>query len=98
MRYIDSQNVRDTKIVFNVNAEKVVVHCYNSTQNLMVNGKMYQEFINQYLQPLFVKEIEAIKLKIEEYEVIIFLGPKRPVKATRIVRIVRSIFHQAHFM
>ena len=89
----------DTKIVFNVNAEKVVVHCYNSTQNLMVNGKMYQEFINQYLQPLFVKEIEAIKLKIEEYDsaVLISLGPKRPVRATRSVKSVRSIIHQSHF-
>ena len=58
----------DTKIVFSVNNKKVVLHCYNSTQNLMVNGKMYVEFIDQYLQPLFVKEIETIRFKITEYD------------------------------
>ena len=74
----------DTKIVFNVNGEKVVIHCYNSTQLLMVIGKMYVEFIAQYLQPLFEKEIEAMKTEIAEFDrsVVISLGPKRPVRAS----------------
>ena len=90
----------DTKIVFNVNGDKVVIHCYNTTQLLMVNGKMYTEFISQYLQPMFKKEIEDIKTDIAEYDrnVVISLGPKRPVRASRSVKSIRSIIHQPHFI
>ena len=50
----------------------------------MVIGKMYVEFIAQYLQPLFEKEIEAMKTEIAEFDrsVVISLGPKRPVRAS----------------
>ena len=89
----------DSKIVFNVNTQKVVIHCYNSTQNIMVNGKMYLEFVSQYLQPLLVEKIEESKPKIAEYgrTVISSLGPKRPVRASRSVRSVRSVIHQPLF-
>ena len=90
----------DTKIVFSVNNKKVVLHCYNSTQNLMVNGKMYVEFIDQYLQPLFVKEIETIRFKIAEYDktVVSSLAPKqRPLHATKSLKGIRSIIHQPSF-
>ena len=43
----------DTKIVFLVNAQKVTMHCYNSTQNIMVNGSIYVEFIEKFLRPFF---------------------------------------------
>ena len=34
----------DTKVVFSVNKKKVVLHCYNSTQNLKVDGSIYKYF------------------------------------------------------
>ena len=43
----------DTKIVFSVNGNKVVMHCYNSTQNLKVEGSVYLDFIRKFLEPLF---------------------------------------------
>ena len=89
----------DSKIVFSVNGEKAVLHCYNTTQNLMVNGKMYTEIINQYLKPLFVQKIEAIKLKIAEYDKIVVtsLTPKRPSRATKSVKGIRSIMNQTGY-
>ena len=48
----------DTKIVFLVNAQKVTMHCYNSTQNIMVNGSIYVEFIEKFLQPFFQTNVD----------------------------------------
>ena len=40
----------DTKIVFLVNTQKVTMHCYNSTQNVMVNGtcSSLRNFLNPF--------------------------------------------------
>ena len=89
----------DTKIVFFVNEEKVVVHCYNSTQNIMVAGGRYLEFIERFLKPLFVKNIEKIQSEVDEYDkaVIATLGKKqRLIKMTKSVRSVRSSIHQTN--
>ena len=89
----------DSKIVFSVNGEKAVLHCYNSTQNLMVNGKMYTELIEKYLQLVFIHKIEAIKLKIAEYDkvVVTSLTPKRPSRATKSVKGIKSIMSQVSY-
>ena len=89
----------DTKIVLFVNEEKVVVHCYNSTQNIMVAGGSYLEFIDRFLKPLFVKDIEKIQGEVDEYDksVIAALGKKqRLTKMTKSVRSVRSSIHQSN--
>ena len=97
----------DTKVVFQVNGEKAVIHCYNSTQNLKVDGKMFLYFVELYLQPLFMKEIEANKEKIAEYDkaVIVSLKEERvplkqktPRRATRSVKNVRSVIQLPYFI
>ena len=47
----------DTKIVFSVNSQKVVMHCYNSTQNLKVDGIAHNQFTEQFLEPLLLEKI-----------------------------------------
>ena len=89
----------DTKIVFLVNKQKVTMHCYNSTQNIMVNGSIYQQFIEKFLEPFFENNVEKMKLKIDEYDkaVITTLNAKgRPLKA-RSVKTVRSAIQQVDF-
>ena len=54
----------DTKIVLFVNGKKVVLHCYNSTQNIKVEGSIYLEFIENFLKPLFLSNLEIVKSKI----------------------------------
>ena len=48
----------DTKIVVFVNDERIVLHAYNGTQNLMVQGKNFVNFVVKCLQPYFTKKIE----------------------------------------
>ena len=43
----------DSKVTFLVNKSKVVVHVYNSTCNVKVEGSIYHTFIQKYLEPLF---------------------------------------------
>ena len=55
----------DTKVVFSVNEQKVVLHCYNSTQNLKVEGSMYSTFIEKFLLPLLQSRIQEQKENID---------------------------------
>ena len=90
----------DTKIVFLVNEQKVVMHCYNSTQNLMVNGSIYEELIEEFLEPLFRFNIERMKVSINEYDkaIVASLGAKgRPLRA-RSVKSVRSVIQTPQFV
>ena len=43
----------DSKIVFLVNENRIVVHSYNSTQNMKVEGKGYSYFIEEFLEPFY---------------------------------------------
>ena len=47
----ESKNV-DHKIEFQVNAQKVVLHAYNSKQRFTVSGQGNQVFVEQYLKPI----------------------------------------------
>ena len=69
----------DTQIVFFSNRDKVVLHCYNTTQLILVNGHGYADFIKVFLKPFF----EA-KIKMNEEDIVRFnntvldtLGSKR---------------------
>ena len=55
----------DTQIVFFSNRDKVVLHCYNTTQLILVNGHGYADFIKVFLKPFF----EA-KMKINEKDIV----------------------------
>ena len=56
---VDKSNKHmDTKLVVFVNDERIVLHAYNGTQNLMVQGKNFSNFVVKYLQPYFSQKIE----------------------------------------
>ena len=40
-----------------MNEERIVLHAYNGTQNLMVQGKNFANFVGKYPQPYFSKQI-----------------------------------------
>ena len=90
----------DTKIVFFVNGNKVVMHCYNSTQNIKVEGSIYLDFIRRFLEPLFLSNIELMKAKIVEYDKAVITAlnakPGRPIKP-RSVKSIRSDINQPFF-
>ena len=85
----------DTKVEFKVNNEKVVIHCYNSTQNLKVEGGIYLCFIDMYLNPLFSRNTQKMESKIVECDkdVLASLCARgRPVRG-RSVKNVRSMIY-----
>ena len=43
----------DTKLVLFVNEERIVVHVYNTTQNVFVKGKSFANLVANCLQPYF---------------------------------------------
>ena len=53
--YEENSKHFDTKIVFLFGKNRVVLHFYNSTQNMKVEGKGYLEFIEKYLEPHFLQ-------------------------------------------
>ena len=48
----------DTQIVFFANRDKVVLHCYNTTQLILVNGHGYAKLIQMFLKPYFEYKIQ----------------------------------------
>ena len=73
----------NTKLVLYVNGDKIVVHCYNSTQNLRVDGKKHADFVGQYLKPKFLQCIEKHLHEITQFDraLISSLNPKKtPVR------------------
>ena len=65
--YEENSKHFDTKIVFLFGKNRVVLHSYNSTQNMKVEGKGYLEFIETYLEPHFLQMIRKSDPKIAEY-------------------------------
>ena len=86
----------DNKIVFSVDGHKVVVHCYNSTQNLKVEGRSYLLFIDKFLRPLLESQIEEQRDNIEAYDsnIKVALGSKHlRRKSVRISAIKGSSYY-----
>ena len=54
----DSQKHVDTKLVIFVNDCRLVLHAYNSTQKLMIQGQNYESFAVNCLAPFFTTKIE----------------------------------------
>ena len=71
----------DTKVVFNMEMSRIVIHCYNSTQNIKVEGSGYLKFCDDYLEPMFLESIDRNVTKIQEYDEFIMksFGPTKPV-------------------
>ena len=49
----NSEKHMDTKLVIIVKNNRLVLHAYNGTQNLMVQGKDHENFAVNYLEPYF---------------------------------------------
>ena len=72
----------DTKLVVMVNGDRLVLHAYNGTQNLMIQGKNYKKFASNCLEPFFRQKIEENIEMITHFndEVKDSLGEKKPSK------------------
>ena len=72
----------DTKLIIMCGNDRLVIHVYNGTQNLMVQGKNYQKFAIDILKPFFIQKIEVAKEKITKIndEVKQTLGTKKSLK------------------
>ena len=78
----NSSNHIDTKLILMVNDDRIVLHAYNGTQNLMVQGKNYENFALNVLEPFFSKKIEPKIEKITKFnnDVIDTLGAASSLK------------------
>ena len=54
---VSSKSV-DCKVVVLFNSDRITLHSYKTTQNLMVQGKTHEEFVCDILEPYFRKMIE----------------------------------------
>ena len=72
----------DTQLVVMEGNNRLVLHAYNSTQNLMIQGKSYDHFALNVLEPFFSKLIEESLEKISNFNTKVQenLAPKRSLK------------------
>ena len=63
----DSEKHTDTKLVIIANNDRLVLHAYNGTQNLMGQGRNYENFAIKYLEPFFTKRINSSLDEIEKF-------------------------------
>ena len=75
----NSEKHMDTKLVVMVENERIVLHAYNSTQNLMVQSKNHEHFAVSCLKPFFLEKIKFASEKITQFNtgVIQSLEPDR---------------------
>ena len=75
----DSEKHVDTKLAVLVNTNRLVIHAYNSTQNVMIQGKYHKDFALSCLEPYFAKMIDQSLDKIAKInnEVKETLGKKK---------------------
>ena len=79
----NTKNHIDTKMVIMFDTHRIVLHCYNGTQNLMVQGKQFEKFALNCLKPYFSQKIEDAGDEIDGFnaKVQIALGkPKNKIK------------------
>ena len=70
----------DAKLVIIVNGDRIVLHAYNGTQNIMLQGKNFVNFAENILHPYFEELVKDSFDIIEEFnqEVIEVLGHQNP--------------------
>ena len=91
----------DTKVVFYANRDKVVLHLYNTTQRILVNGNGYDNLINIFLKPYFLAKISQNIQNVEIFnkEALSVLSGKRkavtrPTRSVRYKALVRPSCNQ----
>ena len=57
----------DTQIVLFLNRDKVVLHCYNTTQLILVNGHGYAKLIEMFLIPFFESKVNINNVEIDTF-------------------------------
>ena len=62
----DTNKHVDTKLVVMVDDKRIVIHAYNGTQNVMVQGKNYKSFAVDCLKPYFEQKIQQSLDKIAQ--------------------------------
>ena len=69
----------DTKTEFQVKGGKILMHAYNTKQKLMIQGKKYKWFVENYLEPFLKLRIRKCQPQIEEINknVILNLNAKK---------------------
>ena len=87
----------DTKVIFSVNNLKVVMHCYNSTQNIKIDGTAHSIFVHKFLEPLFTARIYQTQDEIELYDrkIVTSINGTSKGKSIRKVRstIIKTLFN-----
>ena len=75
-----SEKHMDTKLVLLANNDRIVLHTYNGTQNLMIQGKNHENFAVNCLQTHFTEKIDASVNKIDQFNCNVqkMLGPSKP--------------------
>ena len=63
--------VVDVLVKFVVGDCKVVSHCYNTKQKVMVNGSGYANFVEKYLEPYLKRIIEEHIVEIQKYNTVV---------------------------
>ena len=74
------------------------MHCYNSTQNFKVEGSIYIKFVEEFLEPLVLANIDKVKSDIVDFDksVSVSLGvKKKPLKPKSVQQIRRNIFQKS---
>ena len=85
----------DTQVEFLVDNDKVKLHCYNTTQLILVNGNGYEKLVNLFLQPFFEAKITNNAEAIDDYNenalsTLLLRKVKKPPASSRIVFKTRS--------
>ena len=77
----NSEKHVDTKLILMANNDRIVIHAYNGTQNVMVQGQNYEKFALECLEPFFIQQIQVSKEEIFKFnnDVKNSLGPKRAI-------------------
>ena len=55
----------DSKITVMVDNEKIVIHAYNTTQNVMVQGRKREKFVRTILEPYLWEQIQSAEDRID---------------------------------
>ena len=63
--------VVDVLVKFVVGDSKVVAHCYNTKQKIMVNGSGYAYLVEKYLEPFIKRKIEENIVQIQKYNTVV---------------------------
>lgn len=75
----------DTQVIIFMNRDKVVLHCYNTTQLILVNGHGYSKLIDAFLKPYFEFKISMKVEEIKEFnETILSTFGNKTVKRSNV--------------